>query len=122
MEGIAENRELVINLAKLIDDHKGEGTVVLDLKGLNSWTDYFVITTVKSQAHQAGLIKAMIGFLDENKIETLNPYKSPTDFGWALIDCGFFVVHLMSKEKREFYELEKFWFKSEVIYQSSKSS
>ncbi len=122
MEGTVESKELVINLAKLIDSHKGENTVVLDLRGLNSWTDYFVITTVRSQAHQTGMMRALSDFLSENEIEPINPYKSPTDFGWALIDCGFFVVHLMSKEKRDFYELEKFWFKSEIIYQSSKSS
>ena len=122
MEGIVDSKGLVIRLAKLIDEHKGEATVVLDLNGLNSWTDYFIITTVRSQAHQSGLIRVLSDFLKENKIKPINPYKSPTDFGWALIDCGFFVVHLMSKEKREFYELEKFWFKSEIIYQSSKSS
>jgi ribosome-associated protein len=32
---------------------------------------------------------------------------------WKLLDCGDFVVHLMSSRAREFYDLEKLWFQAE---------
>ncbi len=119
---VESDEKLVVELAELIDEHKGENTLVLDLRELNSWTDFFIITTVRSRAHQSGLIDEIARFFKSKKITPINPYKSPHTLGWALIDCGVFVVHLMDKERREFYELEKFWFKAKVIYQSSKSS
>lgn len=110
----------VLAIARLLDEHKGEDTVVLNL--VSSWTDFFIITTVRSQVHLKGLVRRLTDFLSANHIEALNRHKKVGESGWVLIDCGDFVVHLMEKELRSFYELEKLWFNSSLIYQSSKSS
>ena len=49
--------EKAIEIAKLMEDGKGKDVVLLDVSGLNSWTDYFVITTVNSSTHWQGLYK-----------------------------------------------------------------
>jgi ribosome-associated protein len=41
--------------------------------------------------------------------------KSPDGDDWSLIDIGTVVVHLMSQDARNFYELEKLWHKGEVL-------
>jgi len=46
----------------------------------------------------------------------LNTHKELKDQGWVLLDCGDIIIHLMDKELREFYELEKLWFKSKVKF------
>lgn len=113
--------ETIINIATELEEHKAMDVSVIDVRELNSWTDYFVIATVTSQGHMRGLLKNIRGFLTENSIEFKNKYKHLDDFSWLFIDCGFMVIHLMDAETREFYDLEKLWFNGRTVY-SSKSS
>ncbi|MBN1686414.1 MAG: ribosome silencing factor [Spirochaetales bacterium] len=114
--------EKVVELAKLIDDHNGKNTVVLDIHEQSSWTDYFIISTVNSQAQMRGIIRYLRAFFKDNSIEPNNRHKQLNDDGWVLIDCGDFVIHLMNEEIRAFYDLERLWFSGKSLYHSSKSS
>lgn len=99
-----------LEIAKILEDGKGEDVVVLDVSELNSWTDYFVIATIHSSAHWQGLAKQIKDYTKENDIEIHVTNQKKTDGDdWNLIDLGYVVVHLMSKDAREFYELEKLW-------------
>lgn len=118
----SNSRELAAQAARLLDDHKGEDTVLLDLKEVSSLTDYFVITTARSSAHMAGLLKELSRFFADAGIRPINSHKRASGKGWLLVDCGDFVIHLMEKEQRQFYELERLWFRAERISYSSKSS
>jgi ribosome-associated protein len=115
MADIANNEKITEELALLIEEHKGENTVVLDVRERCPWTDYFVISTVRSKAHLGGLLRHLYRFLTLHGIEPFKKRKGGVENGWVLIDCGDFVVHLMTGELREFYELEKLWFGSRLI-------
>ena len=123
MEDTVKNKleEQVKNTALLLEEHKARDVAAIDVRELNSWTDYFVIATVNSQGHMRGLLRNVRAYLNENGIEFKNKYKHLDDFSWLFIDCGFVVIHLMDEETRAFYELEKLWFNGKTIY-SSKSS
>lgn len=56
---------LVLRLAELLEEHNGANTVVLDIHEQSSWTDYFIITTVSSQAHMRGVARYVNSFLKE---------------------------------------------------------
>jgi ribosome-associated protein len=115
-------RNSVLELARLLEEHRGEDVRALYVGTMSNWTDYFVIATVRSSAHLHGLLRSVEEFFAEKHIQPLTPRKhSRREEGWVLIDCGPFVLHLFDQEHREFYELEKLWFKNELIY-SSKSS
>ena len=105
-----------VEIAKLITDGKGRDVTLLDISGLNSWADYFVIATVTSSAQQQGLAKQIKDYIKENDLE-IHPTnrRSPNGEDWELIDLGNIVVHLMSEQAREFYNLEKLWFKGKII-------
>jgi ribosome-associated protein len=122
MEGTASSREAAAAVARFLEDHKAEDTVVLDLTRITTLTDFFVITTARSSAHLAGLVKELSRLFPQIGVRPLSRHKRSTDRGWLLVDCGDFVIHLMEKEQREFYELERLWFKAERIPYSSKSS
>jgi ribosome-associated protein len=112
---MSSNRDAALQAARLIDDHKGEDTVVLDLSGVSTIADFFIITTARSSAHLAGLLRELSLFFREHGISPLNRHKGRDEKGWLLLDCGDFVIHLMEKEQREFYELERLWFKAERV-------
>jgi len=98
-------------IAELLEEHKGGDVVLLDLRGLSLWTDFFIIATVSSGAHNEGLKKHIREFARNNSIEILNRKGGKNTGGsfWDLIDAGNIVIHLMSREARAFYELEKLW-------------
>ena len=103
-------------IAKLMDDGKGKDVTLLDISGLNSWTDYFVIVTVNSSAHWQGLYKQVKEYIKENDLEIhLTNKKSPDGDDWNLIDLGAIVIHLMSEQARQFYDLEKLWHNGKII-------
>ncbi|MCF7914373.1 MAG: ribosome silencing factor [Spirochaetaceae bacterium] len=106
----------------MIDEHKGNETVVIDVHEQSSWTSFFVISTINSVGHLKGLTRQLKNLLSEQNVNILHRHKRIAEDGWELIDCGFVVIHLMSKEMREFYDLEKLWFSGEVLYQSPESS
>ncbi len=108
--------EKAIEIAKLMIDGKGKDVTLLDISGLNSWTDYFVIVTVNSSAHWQGLYKQVKEYIKDNDLEIhLTNKKSPDGDDWNLIDLGPIVVHLMSEQARQFYDLEKLWHSGRVI-------
>ena len=103
-------------IAKLMEDGKGKDVTLLDISGLNSWTDYFVIVTVNSSAHWQGLYKQVKEYIKENDLEIhLTNKKSADGDDWNLIDLGAIVIHLMSEQARQFYDLEKLWHNGKII-------
>jgi ribosome-associated protein len=87
---------------------KAERIVVLDLRGIASFTDYFVICSGTS-ARQVQAIADEI--VEKLKAEGTRPlhiegYAVAT---WILIDYGDLVVHVFEQQAREFYDLERLW-------------
>ncbi|HVO37615.1 MAG TPA: ribosome silencing factor [Spirochaetia bacterium] len=118
----SNSRETVIEAARLLSDAKGEDTVVLSIGEISAFADYFIITTARSSAHLAGLMRELAVFLHARGIRPAGHHKRAPGKGWHLLDCGDFVIHLMEKEQRDFYDLERLWFRAERISYWSKSS
>ena len=108
-----------VELGKLLSDHKGLDAVVMDLRGLNAWTDFFVIATVTSGAHLKGLQKHVKEYAAEKGIDILrHQRKIAADDEWNLIDMGAIVVHLMTARSRSFYELERLWSPAATLWRA----
>ncbi|MCL2705748.1 MAG: ribosome silencing factor [Spirochaetaceae bacterium] len=116
MEDIANREEKILKVAEFIDRLKGIDTVVLDLTSYNGWTDYFIITTANSITHLRGMYNNLQEIFDELSIKPFFHHKKIDNENWVLIDCGYFVIHLMDKEHREFYDLEKLWFNGKSLF------
>ncbi len=115
-------RNLAIETAKIIVDHKGTDTVLINVSEISSWTDYFLISTAMSSGHLRGLVKELRRFLADQNIEIKHKHKKIDDDGWELLDCGNIIIHLMSQEKREFYDLDMLWHSGKKISIQSDTS
>jgi ribosome-associated protein len=92
-----------------IQDLKGSQLVVLDLRGLNDATDFFVIASGTSDAHVRGIAESVMEKLSRrghstHHIEGLNGGR------WVLLDFVDFVIHIFHPETRSFYQLERLWY------------
>lgn len=101
-----------VALGELIQEHNGQDVSVMDLRGINNWTDFFVIATVTSNTHMDGIERHIKDFCRDKKMEILGSTKKNKDDEWRLIDLGSIIIHLMNKYAREFYELERLWRKT----------
>jgi ribosome-associated protein len=110
------NPEEVKAVADFLAQEKGKETVALDLRPQGGFTDYFIVTTSRSEAHQRGLIRRLHEHLRELGIDPRQSHRRGEDVGWSLLDCDDLVIHVMSPTMREFYDLEKLWFEAEVLY------
>jgi ribosome-associated protein len=98
-------------LGDLLLEHKGADVLVLDLREMSAWTDFFVIATVLSETHMDGLERHVKDFCRDREIEILRQSRRPSgqQDEWRIIDLGSTVIHLMSRKARDFYELERLY-------------
>lgn len=101
-----------------IDDRKGLGIAVLDLRGVNDATDFFVIASGTSEGHLRGLTDAVLDRLARQGVRCHHLEGQPGG-RWILIDFVDFVVHLFHPEARAFYQLERLWGDAPVVWQAA---
>jgi len=100
-------REVKISI-RAIREKKGENLVVLDLRGISSFTDYFVIMHGNSTRQNLALNESIEKELKKEKIMPLS-IEGKERAEWILMDYGSFIVHVFSEKAREYYSLEKLW-------------
>ena len=103
-----EGQELAAVCARIALDTKGEEVVVLDVRGLASFADYFVIMSGRSTRHVQGLAEAIEGELSAKRINSKHS-EGLREGMWVLLDFGDVVVHVFYHENRRFYDLEGLW-------------
>jgi ribosome-associated protein len=100
--------------ARAARDKKATDIVVLDLTGVTSFTDYFVICTgASSRQNQA--IADEIGLQLKKRGENPSSVEGYDQGEWILSDYGDFLVHVLSAKAREYYSLERLWREAKSI-------
>lgn len=89
-------------------DKKAEDVVILDVRGISSFADYFVIMSGRSTRHVQGLAGAVEESLRNKKVKGVGS-EGLTEGVWVLLDYGDVVVHIFYAGTREFYNLEGLW-------------
>jgi ribosome-associated protein len=111
----ADCRNLVMRTADFLRDRKARDVLVLDLTGVTTLTDFFVICTVNSKVHGRSVVRDVEDFMREQGKRPLTRH-SGVDSPWILLDYNDFIVHVFLEEGRSYYRLEKLWSDARVIY------
>ena len=88
---------------------KAEDVLVLDLRGVAGFTDFFVIATAASERRRKTVLDAVERRLRERFRRKPTHFEGYPAAGWLLADYVDFVVHIFSPESRGLYQLERLW-------------
>jgi ribosome-associated protein len=97
-----------------LEDKKGEDILLIDIKEIASFTDYFVICTGTSDRMLDALAKSVQDAMREKHQRKGRIEGQPHD-GWLVVDFGSVVVHLFSRDQRDYYRLEELWQEGKVL-------
>lgn len=97
-----------------LEEKKGEEILLLDIKNISTFTNYFIICTGTSNRMLDALADAVIMSVNENH-KLKGQIDGNPDCGWMVVDFGLILVHLFSPAQREFYRLEDLWHDGKII-------
>jgi ribosome-associated protein len=96
-------------IARILDNRLAKDITILNISNVSVMADYFVICSGESSTQ----VRAMTGYVKEyvKKLFGRLPNGEETDVKnrWNLLDYGDVIVHVLHKEERETYAIEKFW-------------
>ena len=98
----------VVQAAELALDRKGENVLALDLRGISTATDYFVLATGNSDTQVRAIAEHIMEELGNSGVRPLH-VEGLDRARWVLMDFVDFVVHVLHPLAREFYQLELLW-------------
>ena len=100
--------ERVLLALHAASEKKALDPVVLDLRGIASFTDFFVITSGANRRQVQAISDGVVEHLKKNgtRAARVEGYQTAE---WILIDYGDFIVHVFDEKARRFYDLERLW-------------
>ena len=99
-----ETRALAKKIMAILEEKKAADILALDISEISTLADYFILAS----AENVRQLDALEDAVEEGIRLELNK-EGEGDSGWILMDYKDIVVHLFTKEQREFYDLEKIW-------------
>ncbi len=110
----AELDERILLALGAASDKKAINSVVLDLREIASFTDYFLITSGANERQVQAISDEIVETLKKagTAAARVEGYKTAE---WILLDYGDFVVHVFDEQARKFYDLERLWRESQRV-------
>ena len=106
--GAEEFPAVVLQAAESALERKAQGVLALDLRGISSATDFFVMATGTSDTQVKAIAEHVIEELAKAGVRPLH-VEGMDRARWVLLDFVDFVVHILHPSARDFYQLELLW-------------
>jgi ribosome-associated protein len=92
-------------------DKQASDIVLLDIRGLCSFADYFVLCSAESERQLEAIREGIEASLDKEGTHLLHR-EGDAASGWLLLDYGDLIIHIFSTQQRGFYQLDEVWAKA----------
>ena len=109
-----ETLEIVKTAVEALRDKKAEDVTVIDITGVSSIADYFIIANGNNQNQLTAMPDAVDEALYKAGLHA-KQIEGNNKSTWILMDYEDIIVHLFSKEDRLFYDLERIWRDGKII-------
>jgi len=114
VDGAHTPLELARRIVELAEDKKAADIVLLDLTGLTTVADYFVIASGGSERQLDAIADGIVETLRDEKVRPIGREGLAASH-WVLLDYGSVIVHVFTPPEREFYQLERHWGEAKTI-------
>ena len=102
--------KLAKQAVKIAEDKKGENVVLLDVQEKTPITNYFVIATANSMPQINAIVNEIEKtFKYDYSVDVLRRDGGNAAVNWKVLDFGGIIVHVMSQDLRQLYNLEHIW-------------
>jgi len=109
-------REEVQTAAQAIYDKKGMNITVLDVTGVCSLTDYFIIAEGNVDRHVKALASEVVDCLRIEHGRRPFVTEGKMDGEWVVVDFGDLIIHLFTSELRQHYNIENVWKAGKLVH------
>ncbi|MCG8570705.1 MAG: ribosome silencing factor [Spirochaetes bacterium] len=108
--------KIVHQLQTLIEEKQGDNLIIYDVSEVTTTTSYVFIVTANSVVHARSLANSIIDEINHSEWDSLLMSKKyDQNNPWILIDCSEMIFHIFQKEARDYYHLEKLYFRGVII-------
>lgn len=105
-EKITEINKKILNF---IEEFEGVEPLLIKVKGRSSVADFFIVAHFNSSVAMQSAYEAINTYLKDEDLYIEKQDRKGLSQDWIAIDGGFVITHLMSREARNFYNIEKLW-------------
>jgi ribosome-associated protein len=108
--------DIARRIVELAEDKKAADILLLDLDGLTTVADAFVICSGGSERQLGAIADGIIEGLRDESVKPIGREGTPQSH-WILVDYGSVIVHIFTPPERDFYQLERHWASAKVVLQ-----
>lgn len=103
------SQKLACIIARILDDKLGKDITILNISNVSSLADFFVIATADSTPQVKALMESVKDGIKKHFSRLPVRMENDLKNRWNLLDYGDVVVHILHRDERETYAIEKFW-------------
>ena len=97
-----------------LEEKKGENIKVIKITDISTIADYFIVVNGNNPSQLRAMHDEVEDRLSKSGYEPKRIEGIRSD-SWILLDYGDVIIHIFSKEDREFYDLERIWIDGQVV-------
>jgi len=111
LKTVLESAAVARIVVEAASEKQASDILMLDLRGICSFADYFVICSAESDRQMNAVAEGIEKTLLEDDVK-IHKSEGAASSGWILLDLVDVIVHIFSPEQRAYYQLEELWEKA----------